>query len=176
MSTIDPSIRDALCDAVDARRNALADELLQLVRVPSVTGHEGPVQDVVERLFRDRGLTIDRWEATPDEIAPYLGHVGEQSGYAGRPNIVGRRDGTGGGRSILLNAHVDTVDPGERAAWSHDPAGELIDGRIYGRGACDMKGGLVTHLAALDALATVGVQLEGDVTVASTVGEENGGL
>ncbi len=176
MPTIDTTLRDALCDAVDARRDALADELLQLVRVPSVTGNEGPVQDVVERLFRDRGLTIDRWEATPDEIAPYLGHVGEQSGYAGRPNIVGRREGIGGGCSILLNAHVDTVDPGERAAWSHDPAGEMVDGRIYGRGACDMKGGLVTHLAALDALDAAGVQLQGDVTVAATVGEENGGL
>ena len=76
--------------------------LQDLARVPSVTGEEGAVQEVVERAFRARGLAVDRWEASP-----YTEHVGEQATYAGRPNVVGVRAGLGkGGRSSLLSAHV----------------------------------------------------------------------
>ena len=85
--------------------------------------------------------------------------------------------GQGTGRSILLNAHTDTVDPGDPTAWKGDPlSGNLEGDLLYGRGSCDMKGGLVTHLVALDALSDLGLGLRGDVTVAATVGEENGGL
>jgi acetylornithine deacetylase len=163
--------------AVDDRRDDAVLLLQELVRVPSVTGEEGAVQEVVERVFRERGLAVDRWEATPEEVAPYLDHVGEQKTYSNRPNVVGVRAGLGEGRSILLNAHVDTVAGGETSAWSRDPfSGEVEGDVLYGRGSCDMKGGLVTHLMALDALAEIGIELRGDVSVAATVGEENGGL
>ena len=163
--------------AVEARRGETVGLLQELVRVPSVTGEEGAVQEVVERLFRDRGLGVDRWEATAAEVEPYLEHVGAQPRFEGRPNVVGARKGGGGGRSILLNAHVDTVAAGAPAAWSRDPFSAAVDGDLlYGRGSCDMKGGLATYLAALDALDDLGVRLGGDVTVAATVGEENGGL
>ncbi len=164
--------------AVDARRGDAVRLLQDLVRVPSVTGDEGAVQEVVERAFGERGLAVDEWEAAPEEVAPYIDHVGEQSAYEGRPNIVGVRSGVGGGgRSILLNAHVDTVASGDTSAWSRDPfSGEIEGDLLYGRGSCDMKGGLVTHLAALDALAELGIELRADVSVAATVGEENGGL
>jgi acetylornithine deacetylase len=135
------------------------------------------VGEVVERLFRERGLEVDAWEATPGEIEPYLDHVGEQESYGDRPNVVGVRRGIGGGRSILLNAHTDTVAPGDPRAWKDDPFSGAVEGDLlYGRGSCDMKGGLVTHLVALDALSDLGLGLRGDVTVAATVGEENGGL
>ena len=91
--------------------------------------------------------------------------------------MAGKRAGAGGGRSILLNAHIDTVPEGDHALWTQPPfAANVVNGRVYGRGSCDMKGGLVTHLAALDALAACGIRLKGDVTVAATVGEEDGGL
>lgn len=163
--------------AVEARREGTVRLLQDLVRVPSVTGEEGAVQGVVEHEFRKRGLDVDRWEATAGEIEPYLEHVGEQTRYVGRPNVVGARRGGGHGRTILLNAHVDTVAPGDPAAWSRDPySGAVEGGLLYGRGACDMKGGLATYLTALDALDDLGVTLGGDVTVAATVGEEDGGL
>jgi acetylornithine deacetylase len=95
--------------------------LQELVRTPSVTGEEGAVQEVVERAFRERGLAVDRWEATPEEISPYKDHVGEQKTYSNRPNVVGVRAGRGGGYSILLNAHVDTVEGGDPAAWTRSP-------------------------------------------------------
>ncbi len=171
-------LADAVRGAVEARREDAVRLLQELVRARSVTGEEEAAAEVAERAFRERDLEVDRWEATPGEMEPYLDHVGEQGSYENRPNVVGVRRGTGGGgRSILLNAHTDTVDPGDPGAWSADPlSGALEGGLLYGRGSCDMKGGLVTHLVALDALSDLGVRLRGDVTVAATVGEENGGL
>ena len=167
----------AIRAAVEARREDAVRLLQELVRVPSVTGLEGAVGETVERAFRERGLEVDVWEATAGEMEPYRDHVGEQDSYEGRPNVAGVRRGTGGGGSILLNAHVDTVDPGDPDAWKHDPFSGSVEGDLlYGRGSCDMKGGLVTHLVALDALSDLGFGLRGDVTVAATVGEENGGL
>ena len=177
MSEHDSVLLAAVLEAVDARRDQSIRLLQKLVSVPSVTGDEGAVQDVIEQEFARRGLTVDRWEATREEIEPYLGHVGEQERYAGRPNLVGIRTGSGGGRSILLNAHIDTVENGDPVLWHHDPlGGEVVGDRLYGRGSCDMKGGLVSYLGALDALDAVGVHLRGDVKVNTTVGEEDGGL
>ena len=168
---------DRIATAVEQLRDGMIDTLQRLVHIPSVTGDEAAVQSAVEGLFHARGLTVDRWEPTPDEVAPYYWHIGEEDELAGRPNVVGVRQGTGGGRSLLLNAHVDTVEPGDPALWSVDPlGGEVLGGRLYGRGSCDMKGGLVTYLAALDVLDELGIQLTGDVMVAATVGEENGGV
>jgi acetylornithine deacetylase len=164
-------------DAVQARREDAVSLLQELVRTRSVTGEEGAVGMVVERAVRERSLEVDTWDATPGEMEPYLDHVGEQASYENRPNVVGVRRGSANGRSILLNAHIDTVDPGDPAAWTHDPLSGVVEGDLlYGRGSCDMKGGLVTHLVALDAISDLGLGLRGDVTVAATVGEENGGL
>jgi acetylornithine deacetylase len=177
MVKLDDGLAETIRGAVQARREDAARLLQELVRVLSVTGDEGAVGEVVERAFSERGLDVDTWDATPEEMEPYRDHVGEQDSYENRPNVAGVRRGKGGGRSILLNAHVDTVDPGDSAAWKEDPLSGALEGDLlYGRGSCDMKGGLVTHLVALDALSDLGLGLRGDVTVAATVGEENGGL
>ena len=177
MPNLTPELVDRISRAVDERRDEIVALLQELVRVPSETNDEGAVQSVVEGACRDLGLTIDRWEATAVEIAEYHDHVGMQEVFDGRPNIAARRDGAGGGRSILLNAHIDTVASGDPETWSHDPfGGEVVGDLLYGRGSCDMKGGLVSHLAALDVLGNLGIRLSGDVTVLSTVGEEDGGL
>ena len=170
-------LANAIAEAVDAQRGGMISLLQKFVRIPSVTGREGEMARAVEHAFHERDFEMDVWEATPEEVAPYLDHVGEQETYEDRPNVVGTRTGAGEGRSILLNAHMDTVAPGDRAAWTHDPLSGTVEGdRIYGRGSCDMKGGLVAYLIALDALKDLGVELRGDVKVAATVGEENGGL
>ncbi len=177
MVGFEDGLAQAIRGAVQARREDAVSLLQELVRIPSVTGEEGAVGAVVGRVFSERGLEVDTWEATREETEPYRDHVGEQSSYEGRPNFAGTRRGTGDGRSILLSAHTDTVDPGDPAAWKEDPlSGDLEGDLLYGRGSCDMKGGLVTHLIALDALSDLGLGLRGDVTVAATVGEENGGL
>jgi acetylornithine deacetylase len=177
MVELDDGLAQTIRGAVQARREDAVNLLRELVRIPSVTGKEGAVGEVVGRAFSERGLDVDTWEATREETEPYRDHVGEQSAYEDRPNVAGVRSGTARGRSILLNAHTDTVDPGDPTAWKGDPlSGNLEGDLLYGRGSCDMKGGLVTHLVALDALSDLGLGLRGNVTVAATVGEENGGL
>ncbi|HET6661668.1 MAG TPA: ArgE/DapE family deacylase [Rubrobacter sp.] len=177
MVELDDGLAQTIRGAVQARREDAVNLLQELVRIPSVTGKEGAVGEVVGRSFSERGLDVDTWEATREETEPYRDHIGEQSSYEDRPNVAGVRSGTAEGRSILLNAHTDTVDPGDPTAWKGDPlSGNLEGDLLYGRGSCDMKGGLVTHLVALDALSDLGLGLRGDVTVAATVGEENGGL
>ncbi|MBA3636675.1 MAG: ArgE/DapE family deacylase [Rubrobacteraceae bacterium] len=177
MTKLDDRLAETIRGAVQARREDAVSLLQELVRTPSVTGEEGAVGEIVERAFSERGLDVDVWDATPEEMEPYRDHVGEQDSYENRPNVAGVRRGEGGGRSILLNAHTDTVDPGDPAAWKGNPLSGALEGDLlYGRGSCDMKGGLVTHLGALDALSDLGLGLRGDVTVAATVGEENGGL
>lgn len=178
MSNVTPELAKAIHHVVWSRRDSIAQLLIDLVSVPSVTFDEGAVQEVVERNYAKRGLEIDRWEATRDEVADYLVHVGEQETYENRPNLVGTRRGSGGShaRSLMLHGHIDTVDNGDPALWTRNPMGEIADGRVYGRGAADMKGGIATHIAALDALDAVGVRLAGDLLLASSVGEENGGL
>ena len=164
-------------EEIDNSRERTIADLQSIVQIPSVTGDEGAVQARVEQMFAERGLEIDRWETSREETEPYFEHVGDQPRYDGRPNVVGVRKGSGGGKSIMLNAHVDTVDPGDPSFWTYGPHSGHVDGDLlYGRGSCDMKGGLVTYLAALDALQAAGIELAGDVQIASTVGEEDGGF
>lgn len=177
MAEVDAAGVERIRAAVHAQRDPAVALLQALVRTPSVTGDEGAAQALVADAFRQRGLDVDVWDATPEEIAPYIEHVGAQARYAGRPNVVGVRRGSGGGRSLHLNAHIDTVENGDPATWTTDPNGGAIVGDLlFGRGSCDMHGGLVTHLLALDALAAAGMPLRGDVSVSSTVGEEDGGV
>ena len=96
--------------------------------------------------------------------------------YKGRPNVVGTWKGVGGGRSLILNGHADSVAVGDLKSWEHDPFGaEQVDDRIYARGAGDMKGGLLACAKALEALQAVGVRLRGDVICQSAVNEEHSG-
>jgi acetylornithine deacetylase/succinyl-diaminopimelate desuccinylase family protein len=123
------------------------------------TAAEAACQDEMAAQLASLGLQLDRFEALP-----------------GRDDVVGRLAGSGGGRSLILNGHVDVVPAGDRAAWPHDPwGGELETGRLWGRGACDMKGGIACGIVALRALQSLGVQLRGDVVFQSVVDEEAGG-
>lgn len=175
MTSITPDLKAAIHQAVQARRNDIVNMLLEIVGVESITHNEGGVQDLIERLYTRRGLEVDRWEATREDIAGHLVHVGEQEVYENRPHLVGVRKGTGGGRSLMLQGHVDTVDFGDLELWTRNHLGEVVGDRVYGRGAADMKGGIATHIAVLDILDAVGVKLAGDVKLAASVGEENGG-
>ncbi|CAA9586272.1 MAG: Acetylornithine deacetylase [uncultured Thermomicrobiales bacterium] len=177
MTARDTDLTAAIARVVEARRGETLRLLQDFVRVPCVTGDEGAVQEVVAAAFAESRLAVERVSATPEGIAPYHDHVGEETRFANRPNIVGIRRGAGGGRSILLNGHVDTVEVGDPATWTRDPlGGEIVGDRLYGRGACDMKGGIVSFIAALETLDALGIRLRGDVTVAATVGEEDGGV
>lgn len=167
---------DGIRAAVAARRQAIVDLLLHVVAAESVTGNESEVQRRFQEAYASRGLEIDAWESSAQEIAPYVLHVGEETRFKDRPNLVATRKGAGGGRSVMLQGHVDTVDAGDLSLWTQSHTGEATDDRVYGRGAADMKAGVVSSIAALDVLADLGIRLQGDVLLAASVGEEDGGI
>ena len=177
MTALDPSALTArIAAAVDAERDRVIADLQAIVRVPSLTGEEGAAQAVVATLMERDGLEVDVWEPDAAELAPYADHVGAFESLTGRPNVVGTRKGTGGGRSLILNAHIDTVETGDPARWTYPPfSAELVDGKIYGRGSLDMKGGLITNMTALRALRAAGLAPQGDIYVESVISEEDGG-
>src|ERR671921_958498 len=145
---------------IERRRDALVDLLARLIafdtRAPGpdlVPRDEAALQAYLADRLRAAGLTVDVWE--PDAAAlPATGHqIPPRYHFRGRPQLVARAVGRGGGRSLLLNGHVDVVTPEPREEWTTDPfAGTVRDGRVYGRGACDMKGSMAAMLAALSRL------------------------
>ena len=150
--------------------------LQELVRIPSQTGFEGHAQDAMARLMCHHGLEVDLWEPDPAVLEPHSESVTLSGGFANRPNVVGVCRGRGDGRSLILNGHIDTVEAGDPTAWNYSPLGaEIVDGRLFGRGACDMKAGLVANLFALHAMRQAGLAPAADVFVQSTVAEEDGG-
>jgi acetylornithine deacetylase len=151
----------------------------ELVRIASVTGTPGEVdgQDWVEAQWRAAGLVVDAWDDDPVLLAEEPGFPGVEAEREVLRGLAARLPGTGGGRSLLLNGHVDVVPAGDVERWTTDPfGGRVADGAVWGRGACDMKAGLVCNLAAVLAVRRAGIALRGDVVLHSVAGEEDGGI
>jgi acetylornithine deacetylase len=177
---------DSITGAAQERHEDTISLLQQLVRVPSVNpyfaGYQSPsrereVQDILGDRLARLGARLDRWEPDAVALAGYAGGPGyyPDRDFRGRPNLVATLPGSGGGRSLLLLGHADVVSAGE--GWTVEPfAGVRRDGAIYGRGTADMKGGLAASLAALELLRAAGIALRGDVSFASVVDEEAGGM
>lgn len=153
---------------LDEERNYTTDLTQKMVRIPSVNpkfvkepglNREGDVQDLVERELKSIGMSVDRWDVFPE-----------------RPNVVGTLAGSEE-NSLLLCGHVDVVPVGDKETWSVDPfGGEIRNGRLYGRGAVDMKSGIAAAIAALRAINKAGIELKGRVAIHSVVDEETGGF
>jgi acetylornithine deacetylase len=145
---------------VSIDRDYLIQTLIQLVSIdstnPSLTpagAGEAEIAAYVAEALQALGLAMTHYEIQP-----------------GRVNVVGRLPGRGRGRSLLLNAHLDTVGV---EGMSIDPFGANIrDGRLYGRGAQDMKGSLAAMMAAAKALIDAGIQLQGDLLITAVADEE----
>ncbi len=156
----------------------LAETVRSLVRVPSVTGEEVAAQEIVAGLLAEIGCRVER--LSPDPLAFARDDPegpGAEMPRETLPIVVGRL-GRPGGRRVLLAGHVDVVPAGDLATWRRDPwSGEIADGRVHGRGATDMKGGLASILGAVRALGEAGLgrSLGGEVVVLSVPSEEDGG-
>lgn len=151
-----------------------------LIRIPSENnapeGNEIGCQEYVARFLRECGH--DPVMYTPDEAPGIRSHPLWWPGrnYNNRPNVAARWAGSGGGRSLVLSGHVDTVPAGSEP-WTRDPFGGEVEGdRIYGRGSNDMKAGVATNLFVVQALAAMGIRLAGDLTIETVVDEEFGGV
>ena len=139
-----------------------------LVRIPSVNpkfqseqglNRETDVQTLLQGILAEQGFATEMTEALP-----------------GRPNLTGDWAGSEE-RSLILCGHIDTVPIGEAGRWSVDPfGGDIRDGKLYGRGSIDMKGGVAACVAAARAIRAAGIQLEGRLSIHSVVDEEAGGF
>lgn len=108
--------------------------------------------DYVSDFLSARGFEIETWD------------VGPSSTFPAHPLIVGRLVGSGGGRSLAFNGHVDVVPVGDRSSWTQEPfGGAVVDGRLYGRDATDMKGGIAAALWATKAALEQGLDPRGDI-------------
>ena len=159
---------EAVLAAIEADHDHVVALTQDLVRIPSVNpkfqteeglNREADVQDRIGEELAGLGFALDRWDAVDD-----------------RPNLTGDLPGSEE-RSMILCGHIDVVPVGNAEAWAGDPFGGQIDaGRIWGRGAVDMKGGVAACISAARAIRKAGVELEGRLSIHSVVDEEAGGF
>jgi acetylornithine deacetylase len=170
------TVGQRVANVLSERLGDLPGFVSDLVREQSLLGCEEGAQTLVARRLEAAGFEVRR--VVPDAAAaladPSAGYPSLP--YEGRSSIVGVRRGTGRGRSLHLTGHIDVVPVDPAAPWTRDPwSGEEVDGRIWGRGAGDMKGGLAAYLLAAEAVAQACPELPGDLVVSSVIEEECGG-
>jgi acetylornithine deacetylase len=156
-------------DRVEGLRDDIVAALRSVIRVPSVTprypgedydslvGGEGEVARALGALYERAGCEVDLFGVEP-----------------GRENCIGVLRGAGMGRSLIYNGHSDVVPPGPTDEWGPGGpwSGRVSRGKVWGRGACDMKAGIVAQAFAAIALAESGIELAGDLILETVVGEE----
>ena len=155
----------------------MVDDLQTLVRIRSITGSEENVADWAAGALIDAGLAVEVVRPDLHGLRADPAWPGEEMDRVTLPIVVGRA-GQPGGRRLILSGHLDVVPPGDPATWTVDPwGGDIVDGRLFGRGSCDMKGGVAAILAAVRSLAATGElrRLEGELLVVLVPSEEDGG-
>jgi succinyl-diaminopimelate desuccinylase len=158
-----------LLEIIEARREDLVELAQALIRFPTINPPGEayqPCAEFIGRRLAVRGFAVNYVRAA--------GTPGDSERYP-RVNVIARREGNVAGPCVHFNSHIDVVQTG--AGWTLDPFAALIrDGKIYGRGACDMKGGLAASIIAVEALVDSGTELPGALEISGTVDEESGGF
>jgi succinyl-diaminopimelate desuccinylase len=157
-----------LFKAIDERRDDLVELTRALIRFPTVNPPGEayrPCAEFIGERLRARGFAVDYVHAA--------GTPGDNERYP-RINVIARRASAAPGPCVHFNGHIDVVQSG--AGWTLDPFAAVVkDGRVYGRGACDMKGGLAASIIAVEALIESAPALPGTLEISGTVDEESGG-
>jgi acetylornithine deacetylase len=165
--------RPELADALDRLWPGYQSVLAGLIRIPSLLGDETQAQHYLATAADEAGLEVELWDVDPAELGSDPDYAAADGSAAVRPNVTATLRGTGGGRSIAVSGHVDVVPLGPTRMWTRDPWGAAVeDGRMYGRGTLDMKGGLVAGLLAIHAVRECYGALPGDVSFESVIEEE----
>ena len=175
-------LEDRICATIADGEAELVELLRTLIRFDTTTHtlgaparDEAALQAYLGERLQAAGASVEISEPDPRLVA---GHPMVPDGFTfdGRPQLVARFAGAGGGKSLLLNGHVDVVDVQPLDAWSREPfAAVVAEGAVHGRGACDMKGGVASMVFAAEVLARLGVRLAGDLIVNTVTEEESTG-
>jgi succinyl-diaminopimelate desuccinylase len=162
-------VSDRVVLEVDRALDEIVQFTTDLVRIPTIN----PPGDEYEACARFLGNQLERHNFDVDYVV--ADGCADHSVRYPRVNVVGTRRGSASGPGVHLNGHIDVVPPGE--GWTLNPfAGVVRDGRIFGRGVCDMKAGLAAAVFAVESLARAGVDLPGILEISGTVDEESGGF
>jgi acetylornithine deacetylase len=168
--------RQQLLKQIDANHDKSIKFLQQIVSIPSVTGDEAKIQKFLADYLTKIGLEVDIWESDWEELKKHPGYIPVDRGYEGRPNIVAIWKGNGDGRSLLFNGHTDVIPVGNGEGWSDNPwSASIKNGRLYGRGSCDMKSGVASHIMAIENVIESGLKPKGDIYIDIVVDEEISG-
>lgn len=179
------NISKHLSNCVDSLQGELFCFIQKLVQTASLPGKEHKVQEFVAEKLRKLNLDVDFVSSNLDDLKDHPAFCYDGIPFEDRINVVGCWHGTAKNhrsanrqaQSLILNGHVDVVSPGNEALWDDSPwSGKIIDGKLYGRGSCDMKAGLASGIFAIATLQRLGFKLHKDVLIESVIGEESGGV
>lgn len=169
-------IKHQIDSAVDAAWEEIVSFIQTSVQSPSLANNEGPVQELVQNKLDSLGLITRRIPVIFDAIKDHPAFCDDGFSPNTRVNVIGQWNNDGGGKSLILNGHVDVVPTGPEELWHESPwSGSIKNRKIYGRGSTDMKGGLSAAIFAVQILQKIGFKPNGNVMVQSVVGEESGG-
>ncbi len=164
-------------DAID--EHALVEHLVEMIRVPSITGSdaESDLQHAYAARLAMLGFDVDTWKLDLDGLAEHPDHPGTEAPRVEGHGVVGVL-GPSGVPALVLQGHMDVVPTGDLDRWhDQDPwSGEIRHNAVHGRGACDMKAGAAANLAVARALVVSGVRLEEPLALHAVISEEDGGL
>ena len=167
-----------ILDAVDAGFDAQLATTRDFVAIPSTRGAEGPCQDMIGDLLRQRGYEVDDWHIDVEDLKDLRGFGPIEHDFSKARTVVGTyRPANNAGKSLILQGHCDVVPAGPLDMWETPPFSPVIkDGKMYGRGACDMKSGTIGALYALDAIKAAGLKPTARIHFQSVIEEESTGV
>ncbi len=171
-------IHRRIVDAVDEGFDAQLATTGDFVSIPSTRGAEGPCQDMIGDLLRQRGYEVDDWRIDIEDLKDLRGYGPIEHDFSRARTVVGTyRPASSGGKSLILQGHCDVVPAGPLDMWDTPPFSATIkDGKMYGRGACDMKSGAIGALYALDAIRAAGLKPTARIHFQSVIEEESTGI
>jgi len=168
--------RERVRSLIDNQREEIVQTLRALVQIPTLVGKEGEGQKYIQDLYSNLGLKVILFEPDYEKVSQHKAFVKSGLKFAGRPNVIGILEGDPSAKSLILNGHIDVVSPEPIGEWDYPPwEGKILGKKLYGRGAFDMKGGLVANYFALKNILQAGLKPKGTVMLQSVIEEEAGG-
>ena len=169
------NIKEKLDQAIENNEEALVRFLMDLVSHPSTKRHEESAQKFFAGKLQELGAEVELFEPEVAHMNTIPGYASDRDSFSGSPVVGSTIKGSGDGRSLILCGHMDVVEPGD-GEWISGSAFTpyYVDGKVYGRGACDMKGGHACSYMAMKAIKDLGIRLKGDVHILASIDEEVG--